>query len=61
MTKKKKESKKEVNHDFNLQKHIKEKVNPYLVEGFKKYIYENSVEINDEKEFEKVYKHYGGF
>ena len=53
----KKQDKKET--DFNIEEMYKS-VNPYLIDGLKKYIFENDIKIKNEKEFEKVYKTYGG-
>lgn len=44
---------------FNIEEMYKT-VNPYLLDGLKKYIFENDIKIKNEKEFEKVYKTYGG-
>lgn len=62
MSKKKEEKKEEEieKEDFNIQECFK-KVNPFLVYGLKKYIFENDIKITNEKEFKKVYEKYGGF
>ena len=46
--------------DFNIIEMYK-KVNPFLIDGFKQYIFENDIKIKNKREFEKVYKTYGGF
>ena len=46
-------------NDFNIEEMYKT-VNPYLLEGFKKYIFANNIKIKNAKDFEKVYKTYGG-
>lgn len=64
MAKKKKEVEKEEEiekvNDFNLQECFKE-VNPFLLYGLKKYIFENNIKITTKKEFREVYEKYGGF
>lgn len=55
-----KEEKIEKENDFNIQECYKE-VNPFLIEGLKRYIFENNIEITDENEFKKVLEKYGGF
>lgn len=62
MARKKKEEKEEKieKEDFNIQECFK-KVNPFLVYGLKKYIFENDIKITNENEFKKVYEKYGGF
>ena len=46
--------------DFNIADMYKT-VNPFLIDGFKKYIFANNIKIKNEKEFEKAIKTYGGF
>lgn len=64
MAKKKKEVEKEEEiekvNDFNLQECYKG-VNPFLLEGLKRYIFENDIKITNENEFKKVLEKYGGF
>lgn len=57
---KKEEEKTEKVNDFNLQEAF-ENVNPYLVDGLKRYIFEKQIKITNEKEFKKVLEKYGGF
>lgn len=62
MAKKKEKDEEEIEkvNDFNLQECFKE-VNPFLLFGLKKYIFENNIKITNEKEFKKVLEKYGGF
>lgn len=55
-----KEEKIEKENDFNIQE-CYQRVNPFLVYGLKRYIFENNIKITNEKEFKKVLKKYGGF
>ena len=57
---KKAEKKEEAEQDFNINE-MYNKINPLLIDGLKRYIYANKIEIKNEKEFNKVYKKYGGF
>lgn len=64
MAKKKKEEKDEteidkVEEDFNLEAALKN-LDPYLQTGFRWYIKEKSLNITNQKEFDKYVKHYGG-
>ena len=56
MAKSKKENKKK-EEDFDINKEL-ETVNPFLVDGFKRFILNK--EITSKKQFEKYLKDYGG-
>lgn len=56
----KKKEKNEEKESFNLEEMYKT-VNPYLIEGLKRYIFVNDIEIKNEKEFKQVCEKYGGF
>lgn len=59
--KEEKETKKVVKKEiFNINE-MYEKVNPYLRDGLKRYIFDHGIEINNEDDFKKVYEQYGGF
>lgn len=51
--------KKTVKKDFDINKCYK-KINPYIVDGLKRYIILNDIKIKSEEDFKKVYKKYGG-
>lgn len=54
----KKEEKKE--EGFDIKKEFKE-LNPFIVDGFKKFIYNvKGAEVKTKKEFDKLLKEYGG-
>lgn len=55
-----KKEEKEEKESFNLEEMYKT-VNPYLIEGLKRYIFVNNIEIKNEKEFKQVCEKYGGF
>lgn len=56
--KEKKEEKKEESFDIEAEF---EKINPFIVEGFKKFIYKvKGAEVKTKKEFDKLLKEYGG-
>ena len=58
---KKVENEKEiVKDDFDINE-LYNQISPYLVPGLKRYIFDNNIQITNEKEFKKVYEHYGGF
>lgn len=57
MARKKKEDKKE---EFDIEGAFS-KVDTFLVEGLKKYIFENGLVIETQKEFDELLKKYGGF
>lgn len=56
MAKKKEDKKEEI---FNIND-CYEKINPFIVEGLKRYIILNNIEIKNEQEFDKIYKKYNG-
>lgn len=51
---------KKIEEEFDLEQAFT-KVNPYLLEGLKKYIFVNGLDIKTQKEFDDLIKHYGGF
>lgn len=58
MAKKKKE--KEVEEDFDIAEEMKN-INPFLVDGFKKFIFEiKKADVKSKKEFDELLKEYGG-
>lgn len=56
MAKKKEKKAKSINLDEELKK-----INPYIREGFERYLFENGIMIKTEEEFNKQLKKYGGF
>lgn len=62
MSKKKEENNKDKNEkgSFDLQEAL-QSINPFLVEGLQRYIYENELEIKSQKDFDKLVERYGGF
>ena len=58
--KKKENEKPKVKDDFDINEMYKQ-INPYIVPGLKRYIFNNNIEITNEKDFRKVYEQYGGF
>ena len=59
--KEEKETKKVVKKEnFNINA-MYETINPYLVDGLKRFIFDHGIEINNEDDFKKVYEQYGGF
>lgn len=57
--KKKENEKAMVKDDFDINEMYKQ-INPYLVPGLKRYIFDNNITITNEKDFKKVYEQYGG-
>ena len=59
---KKKEEKEEKKEKivFDIEQEFS-KINPLLVEGLQKYIFENQLVIKTKKEFDDLLEHYGGF
>jgi len=57
---KKKIEKIEEEIEFDIEKAYA-KVNPNLVEGLKRYIFENGLVIKTQNEFNELLEHYGGF
>lgn len=60
MAKKKVESKEKKEESFDIEAEF-EKINPFLVDGFKKFIYKvKGAEVKTKNEFDKLLKEYGG-
>lgn len=60
MSKKKEELKEKIEDGFDIEKEF-EKINIYLRDGFKKFIYETKEDgVKTKKEFDKLLKEYGG-
>ena len=61
MAKKKEDKNKEKNKEsFDIKKEF-EKLNPFIIEGFKKFIYEvKKADVKTKKDFDKLLKEYGG-
>lgn len=62
MSKKKEEKKENKNEkgSFDLDEALQE-INPFLVEGLQRYIYDNELEIKSQNDFDKLVEKYGGF
>ena len=60
MAKKKEGKKEKKEEDFDINAEFK-KLNPFLLNGFKKFIYEiKKADVKTKKEFDKLLKEYGG-
>lgn len=60
MSKKKEELKEKIEDGFDIEKEF-EKINIYLRDGFKKFLYETKEDgVKTKKEFDKLLKEYGG-
>lgn len=58
--KKEKNTKKEKEESFDINAEF-EKLNPFIVNGFKKFIYKvKETDVKTKKEFDKLLKEYGG-
>lgn len=51
---------KKIEEEFDIEQAFAN-VNPYLLEGLKKYIFKNGLVIKTQKEFNELLEHYGGF
>lgn len=51
---------KKAEEEFNIEQAFA-KVNPYLLNGLKRYIFKNGLVIKTQKEFDELLEHYGGF